>query len=106
MAQPSKPDFAVLRFSLCETDEGKLTQHVSRCGEFVSIETAFDRAKAEALREWHEALNGATDETGRVREIRLNDTEWGYELKRDHLTVARYWVHDGRPAVIPGLQPS
>lgn len=98
-----KPGYSVLRFSLQAIDGGKYTQHVSRCGEFVSIETAFDKAKAEAIREWQAALDQG-QETGKVREIRLNDTEWGYELKRDHLTVARYWVHDGQPSEIPGLK--
>lgn len=98
-----KSGFAVLRFALQDSGDGKYTQQVSRCGEFLSIETAFDTAKAEALREWHEALN-REDAGGQVREIRLRDTEWGYELKRDHVTVARYWVHDGRPAEIPGVK--
>ena len=85
-----------------EAEDGKLTQQVSRCGEFTSVESAFETARAEALREWHEALN-APDEQGQVREIRLKDTEWGYELKRDHLVVTRFWVHDGHPAEIAGM---
>ena|SRR5450432_3296650 len=99
----SKPGFSVLRFALQEAEDGKLTQQVSRCGEFTNVESAFETAKTEALREWQAALN-SPDERGHIREIRLKDTEWGYELKRDHLVVTRFWVHDGQPAQIGDLQ--
>ncbi|MDQ5980781.1 MAG: hypothetical protein QG602_3759, partial [Verrucomicrobiota bacterium] len=29
--------------------------------------------------------------------------EWGYELKKDHQVVSRFWVHDSTPAAIPGV---
>ena len=99
----SKPGFSVLRFALQEAEDGKLTQQVSRCGEFTNVETAFETARTEALREWQAALN-TTDGHGQIQEIRLKDTEWGYELKRDHLVVTRFWVHDGQPAEIGGVQ--
>ena len=38
-----------------------------------------------------------------MKKIQIRDTEWGYELKREHFVVTRYWVHDARPADIPGL---
>ena len=98
-----KPGFSVLRFALQEAEDGKLTQQVSRCGEFTNVESAFETARAEALREWQASLN-STDPQGHIREIRLKDTEWGYELKRDHLVVTRFWVHDGQPAEISGIQ--
>jgi len=74
-----------------------MTQRVKNCGKFATVESAFETARAAALREWEEALNQPDGEV-RVKEVRLTDTEWGYDLKHDHLVVARFWVHDGRPA--------
>ena len=42
------------------------------------------------------------DRPGRIVEIKIKDTEWGYELKRDHQVLSRFWVHDNAPAVISG----
>jgi len=95
----------VLRFGLQRAADGTCTQQVSQCGSFKSVETAFSTARLEALREWQEACNNnALDSaSAKVRKIEIRDTEWGYDLKEDHLTVARFWVHDGKPADIPGL---
>lgn len=100
-----KPGFSVLRFSLTQTTDGRLTQEVRRCGEFTDVESAFDTARMEALREWQEAVNQPElgDHSGRVVEIKIKDTEFGYELKRDHQVVSRFWVHDSTPAAIPGV---
>ena len=89
--------FSVFRFGLEKDPAGKLTQQVINCGRFTNVESAFDSARAAALREWEEALN-QPDHGVKVKEIRLTDTEWGYDLKHDHLVVARFWVHDGSPA--------
>jgi len=89
--------FSVFRFGLEKDPAGRVTQRVKNCGRFPSIELAFDTARAAALKEWEEAL-ALPDGEVRVKEIRLNDTEWGYDLKHDHLTVARFWVHDGQPS--------
>jgi hypothetical protein len=99
-----KSGFSVLRFVLKQTSDGRLTQEVRRCGEFADVEAAFDTARMEALREWQEAVNQPELSTapGRVVEIKIKDTEWGYELKKDHQVVSRFWVHDTAPAVIPG----
>ena len=95
-----KPAFSVLRFALQHSPDGKLTQQVKSCGDFSDVEQAFETARAEALREWQQAVSDSTQQGGRVREIRIKDTEWGYELKRDHLVVTRFWVHDGAPAAL------
>jgi len=95
-----KTGYSVLRFALHHSADGKLTQQVKSCGDFADVEMAFDTAKAEALREWQQAVSDSTLKGGLVREIRIKDTEWGYELKRDHLVVTRYWVHDGSPAAL------
>jgi len=70
---------------------------VKNCGKYANVESAFASARAAALREWEEALN-RPDGGVKVKEVRLTDTEWGYDLKHDHLTVARFWVHDGSPS--------
>lgn len=101
-----KPAFSVLKFSLCRTADGQPTQEVTRCGEFHCIELAFNAARFAALRDWHAALEedrGGGREIPSVREILIKDTEWGYELKRDHLTVSRFWVHDTRPTELAGI---
>lgn len=101
-----KSAFAVLKFNLCQTADGTLSQEISRCGEFNCIEQAFDTARLAALQEWHAVLEEdrrESREAASVREILIKDTEWGYELKRDHVTLARFWVHDGKPAEIAGM---
>ena len=45
---------------------------------------------------------GSAAHPGRIVEIKIKDTEWGYELKRDHQVLSRFWVHDNAPAVISG----
>jgi hypothetical protein len=102
-----KPGFSVLRFSLKQAADGRLTQEVRRCGEFNDVEQAFDTARMEALREWQEAVNQPelSAKPGRIVEIKIKDTEWGYELKKDHQVVSRFWVHDSTPAAIPGATP-
>lgn len=95
--------FSVFRFGLEKDPEGKLTQRVRNCGKFPTVETAFATARAAALKEWEETLT-MPDGDVRVKEVRLSDTEWGYDLKRDHLVVARFWVHDCQPEEIPGLR--
>ena len=89
-------EYSVFRFGLEKDPAGKLTQRVKKCGQYASVETAFNSAREAALREWEEAL-AMPDGDVRVKEIRVTDTEWGYDLKHDHLTVARFWVHDGAP---------
>jgi hypothetical protein len=103
-ATSMKPGFSVLRFSLTQTSDGRLTQEVRRCGDFTDVESAFDTARMEALREWQEAVNQpeVSNRPGRIAEIKIKDTEFGYELKCNHKVVSRFWVHDSTPAAIPG----
>ena len=54
-------------------------------------------ARMEALREWFEVCEQDAITTPVVEKIQIRDTEWGYELKREHLVVTRYWVHDASP---------
>ena len=98
-----KTGFSVLRFGLLRSEDGSCTQDVQRCGEFQSVERAFITARQEAIREWQEACKTQAVTTPKIRKIEIKDTEWGYDLKHDHLVVARFWVHDGRPAEIAGM---
>ena len=97
-------NFSVFRFGLVRDPADRLTQRVKNCGKFPCVESAFATARAAALQEWQEELAAPTGEM-RVKEIRLNDTEWGYDLKRDHFVVARFWVHDGKPAELDWALP-
>jgi hypothetical protein len=98
-----KTGFSVLRFGLQRAQDGTCSQNVQQCGEFQSVETAFSTARHEAIREWQEACKTQAEKAPTIRKIEIKDTEWGYDLKHDHLVVARFWVHDGQPAEIPGL---
>jgi len=98
-----KTGFSVLRFGLQRTEDGACTQNVQRCGEFESVERAFLLARQEAIREWQEACRTQAQTMPKIRKIEIKDTEFGYDLKHDHLVVARFWVHDGQPAEIAGL---
>ncbi len=98
-----KTGFSVMRFTIEKMEDGTCMQKVLQLGEFPSIETAFNTARNEALRELNEACRAETAQMPSVRKIQMRDTEWGYELKREHQIVARYWVHDGQPAEIGGL---
>ena len=46
-----KSSFIVLRFMLQHAPDGRLTQTVSRCGEFSDVEQAFDLARLEDVGE-------------------------------------------------------
>jgi hypothetical protein len=98
-----KTGFSVLRFGLQRLEDGSCTQNVQQCGEFESVERAFSTARQEAIREWQEACETQAVKTPKIRKIEIKDTEWGYDLKHDHLVVTRFWVHDGRPAEIAGM---
>lgn len=94
--------FALFCFALRRDAQGCPTQDVRRCGEFQCIERAFDAAKTEAVRSWQEAV-AALRPADRKVDIRIVDTEWGYELRRDRLVICRCWVHDTAPTAIAGV---
>ena len=95
--------YSVLRFVLKQKPDGCYTQSVQRCGDFQSVELAFATARMEAVREWQESRDTVAGDGPQVRQVEIRDTEWGYELHRDHRVMVRYWVHDGQPAYLPGL---
>jgi len=97
-----KSGYIVLRFMLQHAPDGRLTQAVSRCGEFNNVEQAFDLARLEVLREWHETVNQSDPAGQPGGNLQIIDTEWGYELRRGRQVLSRYWVHDNMPAAISG----
>jgi len=101
MNTPGK--YSVLRFGLQQDAEGRYTQEIQRCGVFQSVEHAFATARMEALREWQEACAEPETVAPKAIKVSIRDTEWGYELHREHLVFTRYWVHDTQPATLPGV---
>jgi len=91
------PGFSVLRFTLDVTAEGKPTQKVQECGAYASVEAAFAVARTKAMQELQRARQRVLDPSP-AEIFHLEDTEWGYDLRREHLIVTRFWVHDGQPA--------
>ncbi len=99
---PSATAYTVLQFSLEQDNQGKANQKVTPCGRFASIEAAFAVARLNAAKAFAEQSAKSIRETGRPGRVTLTDTEWGYDVKVEHLTVMRFWVHDSQPAA---LQP-
>jgi hypothetical protein len=92
---PIQPEeYSVLHFTLVPTEEGKPMQRTQACGIYRTVEEAFVSARLLAVREWQRlrALAPATAETRPVN-WQVVDTEFGYDLKRDHLVVSRFWIH-------------
>ena len=88
-------DFSLLHFTLVPCDAGKPTQKMQACGTFSSAEEAFLSARLLAIREWQRMRALASTATGEEARVSWHviDTEFGYDLKRDHLVVARFWIH-------------
>lgn len=72
-------------------------QKTQACGAYRSIEDAFTSARLLAVREWQRLRAMAATSTGPEEKSASNwqviDTEFGYDLKRDHLVVSRFWIH-------------
>jgi len=72
-------------------------QKTHACGVYRSIEEAFTSARLLAVREWQRLRAMAATAAGPAEKVPGNwqviDTEFGYDLKRDHLVVSRFWIH-------------
>lgn len=92
-------EFSLLQFSLETAPDGRRTQRVRNVGRFTNIEAAFVAARLHAWQAYREltghppGFQGASDQRAELR-----DTEWGYDLRLDSLTITRFWVHDGKAA--------
>lgn len=69
-------------------------QKTQACGVYRSIEEAFISARLLAVRDWQRqrSLAAAGGNTSSAS-WQVIDTEFGYDLKRDHLVVSRFWIH-------------
>ncbi len=97
---PSVTAYTVLQFSLEQDPQGKANQKVIPCGRFASVEAAFAVARLNAAKAFAELSAKSIRETGRPGRVTMTDTEWGYDVKVEHLTVLRFWVHDAQPAML------
>jgi hypothetical protein len=87
-------EFSVLHFTLVPSEEGKPMQKTQACGVYRCVEEAFVAARLLAVREWQRLRALAATGTN-VAPVswQVIDTEFGYDLKRDHLVVSRFWIH-------------
>ena len=72
-------------------------QRVSKVGRFQGIEAAFCAARRHAWQAWRvlgDRQVSGRDPVDNRSEPELVDTEWGYDLRVDEKTVARFWVYD------------
>lgn len=95
--------YTLFRFCLRPAATNGRRQSVRNLGEFSSVERAFEEARGRAIAE----LNGddwaPTEETdGADEELEVHSTEWGYDLKRGHETLSRFWVHARPMSFSPG----
>ena len=88
--------FLVYRFALVATESERPTQKIVKVGEFNSAEDALDLARdhAVALAATHTSavVSGAKDGAAE-NSVRIVPSEWGYDVKRDYRTLARFWVY-------------
>jgi hypothetical protein len=87
--------YSVFEFALVSRPQGSPRQSVKNVAEFESIEEAFATALALARREAtilthvFASLSSAEGEPP----VTILSTEWGYDVRHDHQTLTRFWVH-------------
>jgi hypothetical protein len=91
--KPASRDYLVFQLSLGLGEDGRPVQYAAPRGAFDSVEPALDLARELAVREF-ERLQALADGKTENKPVELIDTEWGYDLRRGWLTIARFWVHD------------
>jgi hypothetical protein len=85
---------SVFEFALVPASNGQPRQSVKNRGEFESVEDAFAFALANARREAAALVTAnATTEAQADPAVSIISTEWGYDVRREHHTVTRFWVH-------------
>jgi len=96
---PHSPSaFTLIRFTPVTKAGGVLTQHREILGGFTDAEAAFDTAKARAWQALCQLarLADSAPLSGESWDLEIDDTEWGYDLRRNGQIVDRFWVHDAR----------
>jgi hypothetical protein len=89
--------FTVFEFALGAVPAGALRQKVRSLGDFRSVEDAFVTARENAHWVAREMAEEAPTASGTGAPLCVIATEFGYDVKRTHQTLARFWVH-ARPA--------
>ncbi len=92
----SRSDFTLIRFTPARNAGGLQTQHREILGGFTDAEAAFETAKKRA---WQALcrlaqLADSAPLGGERWDLEIDDTEWGYDLRRNGRIVDRFWVHD------------
>jgi hypothetical protein len=99
---PSFPIFSVQRFTLVQKACGTASQLRQILGHFNDAEAAFEMARTEA---WQAlcayARKPASSSPPEALELAVDDTEWGYDLRRNGRVVDRFWVHDRLSTLVP-----
>lgn len=93
---PSRENFTVFEFALVQLLPGPPRQSVKLLGEFPSIEDAFDVSLAHARREAAlvaRAFAGLSPAGAGEQSVAILATEWGYDVRHDHQTITRFWIH-------------
>jgi len=100
MNEPSNfvlPDeiFTVFEFALGPLPHGSLRQKVRSLGDFRSVEDAFATAHESARCTARALALAAPPSAAPEAELplRVVATEFGYDVKRTHQTLTRFWVH-------------
>lgn len=112
------PAFIVIHFELRVDPAGRPSQDRQILGRHARIDTAFVAARLAAVQcLFHlrraqpskvsapglaglAGLSGEANKSGEVSggdRWKLEDTEWGYDVRQDGLVVHRFWVHDVAP---------
>ncbi len=93
---PGRENFTVFEFALVQLLPGPPRQSVKLVGEFPSIEDAFTVSLARARREatiLTQAFAGLPATGTGEPPITILATEWGYDVRHEHQTVTRFWIH-------------
>ncbi|HEY0968190.1 MAG TPA: hypothetical protein VGD88_12435 [Opitutaceae bacterium] len=101
--EPRRSAYALLQFTLDRDTEGKPTQRTTPHGDFESIEAAFAAARLNATRSFTRITASNFEQGGNASQVVMHDTEWGYDIRVNHLTVVRYWVHDRQAAEVTSV---
>ncbi len=101
--EPRRSAYALLQFTLDRDAEGRPTQRTKPHGDFESIEAAFAAARINAHRSHAKLVASHFEQGDNASQVVLHDTEWGYDLRVNHLTVIRYWVHDRQAAEVTSV---
>jgi len=93
--------FSLFQFTLASGVGDEAMQKSLCWGESFTIDEAFNAAKALVTRD-HEAMRTLLAQQGRRggENLRIIDTEYGYDLRHDGVIVSRYWIQV-KPLVRP-----